>query len=107
MIASLILLPVGLILVWLYWLCLPIDTNRGGRWRWTDSVLLLVLVCLSGIFIYTAQHADYANASPIWTEVVAAAGGYIVFTIGLTIGLILRRQSARGNQARQREKTTT
>ncbi len=101
MIAFLLLLPVGLILVWLYWLCLPIEASRSGRWRWTDSVLLIVLIILAGIFIYTAQDADYLNASPIWTEIVAAAGGYIVFTIGLTIGLIVRRQAAKSNQIQQ------
>ena len=95
MIATLLLLPPGMILVWLYWLCLPTHTNTSGRWRLADSLLLLVFVILSGIFIYIAQNANYENASPIWTEVVAAAGGYIVFTLGMSIGLIVRRQTAK------------
>lgn len=94
MIAFLLLLPVGLTLVWLYWLCLPGENSQKARWRWVDTVLLLSLMTLAGIIVYVALNAEYVNASPIWSEVVAATAGYGVITIGLAIGLIIRRQSA-------------
>lgn len=94
MITFLILLPVACTLVWLYWLCLPVDASRKGRWRWVDSVLLLVLIFLASVFGYSKLHTEYVDAGPIWADVVAATGAYLTFAIGLMIGLVFRRKSA-------------
>ena len=95
MIAFLLLLPVGSVLVWLYWLCLPKRASQNGRWHWIDSVLLIVLIALASSLAYLVSHAEYVNAGPIWPEVASATAGYVVFAIGLAIGLILRRLTAR------------
>jgi len=92
MITFLLLLPVGSILVWLYWACLPSDVNRKGRWRWIDTLLLLSLIVLASLFVFLAMHAEYIDAGPIWSEIVAVSGAYGIITIGLSIGLILRRR---------------
>jgi hypothetical protein len=95
MIAFLLLLPVGLVLLWLYWLCLPQKASISGRWRWVDSVLLIFVIVLASFLAYVVSHAEYVNAGPIWPEVASATTGYLVFAIGMSIGLILRRWVAR------------
>lgn len=91
MITALLLLPVVTILVWLYWYCLPVDSDRQGRWRWVDSVLVLILALLAARLIRFAMGAEYEGAGPMWPELVAAVGAYAVFAVGLASGLALRR----------------
>lgn len=95
MIAFLLMLPVASTLVWLYWYCLPTDTNRNGRWRLADTGLLLALIALASVFVYIKMHAEYIDAGPIWPEIVAATGAYLIFAIGLSIGLLVRRKMAK------------
>lgn len=95
MVAFLLMLPVASTLVWIYWYFLPTDSNRTGRWRWVDTGLLLVLFVLACLFVYTRMFAGFINASPIWAEIVAATGAYLIIATGLSIGLIVRRRSAR------------
>lgn len=95
MITFLLLLPVGSILVWLYWFCLPTDKLTKSRWHWVDTLLLLLLMTLASLFVYAAIHAEYINAGAIWSEIVAVTGAYGIIAIGLSIGLILRRRFAR------------
>jgi hypothetical protein len=94
MTTALLLLPVVSILVWLYWYCLPVDESRSGRWRWIDTLLLLTLVGQAGIFVLLAMRAEYVNAGPIWSEIVAVTGAYGIIAIGLALGLIVRRKAA-------------
>lgn len=95
MIAFLLMLPVAATLIWLYWYCLPVDANRNGRWRMTDTGLLLALIVLSGLFVYIKMNTEYSHAGPIWPEIVAVTGAYLIFAIGLSIGLIARRKAAK------------
>ena len=94
MITALLLLPVVSILTWLYWYCLPVSPARVGRWRWMDSVLVLVLTLLADQFIRFAMHAEYEGAGPMWPELVSAVGAYAIFALGLAGGLTLRRRLA-------------
>ena len=95
MIAFLLMLPVAATLIWLYWYCLPVDVNRNGRWRMADTGLLLALIVLSGLFVYIKMNTEYSHAGPIWPEIVAVTGAYLIFAIGLSIGLIARRKVAK------------
>lgn len=95
MLTALLLLPVVTILVWLYWYCLPTDPSRTGRWRWMDSILLLILAFLAYRFVATALNAEYEHASPMWPELVSITGAYAIFAIGLASGLTLRRTVSR------------
>ena len=95
MIAFLLMLPVASTLIWLYWYCLPTDDNRNGRWRLADTGLLLALIVLASGFVYIKMNTEYINAGPIWHEVVAVTGAYLIFAIGLSFGLITRRRLAK------------
>ena len=95
MITFFLLFPVALVLIWLYWLALPKSTGHARRWRWIDTALLVFLVCLAGILVNAVMKTEFVDAGPIWAEVVAATGAYGTITIGLAIGLILRRRFAR------------
>ena len=94
MVTALILLPVFSILVWLYWYCLPARRSPGGRWRWMDSLLVIILAVLAERFARFSLHASYEDAGPVWPELVAAVGAYAIFAIGLATGLAMRRFSA-------------
>lgn len=98
MIAFLLMLPVASTLVWLYWYCLPIDATRNGRWRLIDTGLLLTLFVLASAFVYIKMNTEYVDAGPIWHEVVAVTGAYLIFAIGLSIGLIARRRFAKNQR---------
>lgn len=91
MITALLLLPVVSILFWLYWYCLPMDPEKKGRWRWMDSLLVLILAFLAERVVGIAMNAEYENAGPMWPELVSAVSAYAVFAIGLASGLALRR----------------
>lgn len=97
MIAFLLMLPVASTLLWLYWYFLPADTGRNRRWRWVDSALLTGLIVLASLFVYSKMHTEYMNAGPIWAELVAVTGAYLIMATGLLVGLIARRKFAKKN----------
>jgi hypothetical protein len=88
-ITFLLLLPVGSILVWLYWYGLPAYKKQNRRWRWVDTGFLSFLLILASLFVYTKMHSE--SPSPMWSEIVAVSGAYGIIAIGLSIGLIVRR----------------
>ena len=92
MLTGILLTPVVAVLVWLYWYCLPLDASRAGRWRWTDTTLLIVLTLLAAGFVNVAMNAEYEGAGSVWPELVSAVGAYGTYAIGLAVGLYLRRR---------------
>lgn len=95
MITALMLLPVLAVLTWLYGYLLPPAIDGARRWRLADSLLWLALVLAAGSFIYVARHAVYEGAGPLWPELVAATGAYVVLAGGLAVGLACRRRGHR------------
>ncbi len=91
MITAFLLMPVVAVLVWLYWSLLPADTERVSRWRWGDTLLLVLLASLASGFVHVALHAEYDGAGPMWPELVSVVGAYAIFAIGLVLGVVWRR----------------
>ena len=86
MITGLLLLPVFLVLVWLYWYLLP-----GRRWNWLDSLLLVSLLGLAACYVTLIAAMDFAEAGPLWPQILSVAGAYAILICGLALGLWWRR----------------
>ena len=87
----LLLLPVAAVLIWLYRRCLPV----AGGWTGFDSVLVGFLAALVVAWAFWAPKAEYANAGPVFGELVAVAGAYPILLGGLGLGLAWRHARAR------------
>ena len=85
------MLPIVAVLLWLYWYLLPREADGQRRWRLADSLLLIILVVLATLFVQSEPGAGLHRSNPMWIELVAAAGAYGIFAIGLALGLWWRR----------------
>ena len=91
MITAFLLTPVVATLIWIYWYLLPKNDHQISRWRRVDSMLLIILTLMAGVFVRLTMQTEYEEAGPIWPEIVSAVGVYFIFTIGLLAGLAWRR----------------
>jgi hypothetical protein len=85
MLTALLLLPVGAILVWLYWYLLP-----ARKWLRTDSLVLLVLLLAAACFVSWVARMDFDAGGPLWPYIVSAGGAYGILTLGLGVALACR-----------------
>jgi len=92
LITTALLLPVCVVLAWLYRRALP----GGGRWRWFDTALLVTVVTAALTWMARARSIAWEHAGPVFPEFVAAVGAYAIFVLGLAAGLTWRRVRARG-----------
>ena len=95
MITALVLLPVTAVLVWLYGYFLP------QRWDWSrfDAALLMSVISLAVLWIRWIRALEFADAGPVFSELVAAAGGYTIIVIAFATGLAWRRAGGRRRPA--------
>ena len=89
-VTTLLLLPVGAILLWGYARLRP----RAG-WALADTLVVLASVCGALWAARAALAAEWEAAGPIWPAVAAALAAYLVLLAGLGGGLWLRRRTAR------------
>ena len=85
MLTALLLLPVGAILVWLYWYLLP-----ERKWLRADTLVLLVLLLAAASFVSWVARVDFDAGGPLWPYIVSAAGAYGIVTLGLGVALAWR-----------------
>ena len=95
MITAFILTPVVATLIWVYWYLLPRNDHQINRWRWVDSMLLIVLTLMAGGFVRLTMQTEYVGGGPIWPEIISAVGVYFFFTVGLSAALAWRRSENR------------
>jgi len=86
MVTGLLLLPVGAILVWLYWYLLP-----ARKWLACDSLILMFLLIGTGGFVVWIDSKSFDGESSLWPYVISATGAYGILTLGLAMALIWRR----------------
>jgi hypothetical protein len=91
MITALLLVPVTAVLAWLYRRALP----GHGAWRGFDTVVLCAVASLALAWVAWARSIRFADAGPIFPELLAAAGAYPIIVLGLAAGLTWRRVRAR------------
>jgi len=91
LITALMLLPLCVVLVWIYGYLLP------TRWSWTvfDALWLLLALLLSAGWIHWAGGHAFAGSGPVFGDLVAAAGAYPIFATCLVLGLAWRRKAVR------------
>jgi hypothetical protein len=85
MLTVLLLLPVFLVLIWLYWYLLP-----GRSWKGADSLILLSLAGLIAFFLAAIESLHLEDGGPLWPYIVSATGAYGILTLGLGLALALR-----------------
>lgn len=85
MLTALLLLPVALILVWLYWYLLP-----KRKWLFRDSLALLALLLVTAAYVNWVEWMDFDAGGPLWPYVVSAAGAYGILIFGLGVALAWR-----------------
>jgi len=90
MTTAFLMLPVLLVLVWLYWYLLP-----GRQWRWIDSLLLLAVTLAATVYIVVTARIDFTGAGPLWPQIVSVVGTYAIILLGLGSALLWRRSQRR------------
>lgn len=89
MLAFLLLLPLGAVLGWLYWLAAgargqsPVQRRHD---RWTLALTLLATLAAS---VLAARYAPEARG-PIWPEVNSALWGFFTLLAAFAAGWVLR-----------------
>jgi hypothetical protein len=87
MITAFLLLPVIAILFWLYSRFLP----QRGKLILFDYGLFVLVILLASTLVYLVEQVEWVDAGPIWPQVLAAVGAYVVVLGGLAAGLGWRR----------------
>ena len=85
MLTVLLLLPLFLVLIWLYWYLLP-----GRRWQWADSAVVVSLALLIAFFLAAIESLGLEDGGPLWPYIVSATGAYGILILGLGLALALR-----------------
>jgi len=87
MITGFLLAPVLAILLWLYAYLLP----QRGKLQSFDYLLLIIVLLVATVFVYFVNQKEWHDAGPLWANLVAATGAYVILLGGLAAGLCWRR----------------
>jgi len=87
MITALLLFPVIAILFWLYSCFIP----QRGKLILFDYVLFVLVILLASVLVQLVKRVDWVGAGPVWPEVLAVVGAYVIILGGLSAGLCWRR----------------
>ena len=87
MITAFLLAPVLAILMWLYSYLLP----QRGKLRFFDYAIFTAVLIAAATFVHFSSQLEWHDAGPLWPELVAAVGAYIILLGGLAAGLFWRR----------------
>ena len=96
MTTAFLLLPVAAVLAWIYRQALPV----GDRLTAVDMGVFGLVGALVTAWVLWAKQAEFADAGPVYGELVAAAGAYPIMVAGLAAGLTWRRLGARRGNSR-------
>ena len=95
--ALLLFAPWFAILAWAYW-NYPRAQVAGGGTRAFDVVALLLSLLLSAVAMRWSYALEFANAGPLWPQVMATLAAYHVFLFVLAAGWLLRARRRRRSQ---------
>jgi len=87
MITGFLLLPVVGILLWLYAYLLP----QRGKPVLFDYAYIVLVLSVAAVQVFFVKQIEWVDAGPIWPELVAVVGAYVIILVGLAGGLCWRR----------------